>query len=645
MYAAIVFLPLISALISGFGDKKLGDKGVQIVTCATILIVSILSIVAFWEVALNGSYQTIKLFTWINSGILKVNWALRWDTLTAVMVIVISVISFCVHMYSVEYMKDDPSIARFMSYLSLFTFAMLILVTSDSLIQLFFGWESVGVISYLLIGFWYDRSSANVAAFKAFLVNRIGDFGFLLGIFCCFVIFGSVDFNTIFLNVPKMANKTFNFLLWDNINAITVASIMLFVGAMGKSAQLGLHTWLPDAMEGPTPVSALIHAATMVTAGVFLVARMSPLFELAPKSLVFVTNIGAATAFFAATIALTQNDIKRVVAYSTCSQLGYMFFALGVSAYPAAIFHLVTHAFFKALLFLSAGSIIHALNNEQNMKNMGGMWRKTPWTYVMFWIGNLALIGIPFFAGYYSKDIILEAAFASHTRTGKFAFWIGILTVLLTAFYSCRLLFMTFHGKSRMQNSSTFKNAHDPSPIMLIPLLVLAIGAIVSGIAGYKYFVGSQMAGFWGSTIKILEEHNTINAAHHYTPIWVKVLPILLGFIGIFLAYIVYVLQPGVPKKIKNAIRPIQLFLLNRWYFDELYNYLFVRNSWKLGLLFWKTGDNTIINGFGPDGISAVTKWCAKKVATWQTGYLYHYAFAILIGLVALISWQLAFGS
>ncbi|AFX98783.1 proton-translocating NADH-quinone oxidoreductase, chain L family protein [Candidatus Endolissoclinum faulkneri L2] len=644
MYIAIVFLPLISALISAFGKNKLGDKGAQIVTCTSILIVAILSTVAFWEVALNGQYQTIKLLTWIKIGSLEVNWALRWDSLTAVMVIVISVISFCVHLYSIEYMSDDPSIARFMSYLSLFTFAMLMLVTSDNLIQLFFGWESVGVMSYLLIGFWYDRSSANAAAIKAFLMNRIGDFGFLLGIFSCFVIFDSLDFNTIFMVAPKMANSTFNFLFWKNINAVTVISIMLFLGAMGKSAQLGLHTWLPDAMEGPTPVSALIHAATMVTAGVFLVARMSPLFEFAPEALVVVTYIGAATAFFAATIALIQNDIKRVIAYSTCSQLGYMFFALGVSAYPAAIFHLVTHAFFKALLFLSAGSVIHAINNEQNMKKMGGMWRKTPWTYVMFWIGTLALIGIPFFAGYYSKDTILESAFASHTGGGKFAFWMGIVTALLTAFYSCRLLFMTFHGKSRI-NHYTFKNIHDPSPIMLIPLLVLAVGALLSGIIGYKYFVGTQMHVFWGSTIKILEEHNTIKAAHHYTPNWVKLLPILVAFIGISLAYIMYILQPSIPNKIKNVIRPLQIFLLNKWFFDELYNYLFVRNSFRVGWLFWKTGDNTIINGFGPDGISMVTKWCAKKVSIWQTGYLYHYAFAILIGLVALISWQLAFGS
>ncbi|WPZ33291.1 NADH-quinone oxidoreductase subunit L [Thalassobaculum sp. OXR-137] len=642
MYAAIVFLPLIGALIAGFGNKKLGDRGAQIVTCAAMVTSAVLGVIAFWEVALNGQSQTVELFTWIDSGSFEASWALRWDTLTAVMVIVVTVVSSCVHVYSVGYMSHDPSIPRFMAYLSFFTFAMLMLVTSDNLIQMFFGWEGVGVASYLLIGFWYDRPSANAAAIKAFVVNRVGDFGFALGIFGCFLLFDAVSFDAIFAAAPEMAGTTFDFLWFSDVDALTVIAILLFIGAMGKSAQLGLHTWLPDAMEGPTPVSALIHAATMVTAGVFLVARMSPLFEYAPDALVVVTIVGAATAFFAATVGTTQNDIKRVIAYSTCSQLGYMFFALGVSAYPAAIFHLMTHAFFKALLFLSAGSVIHALHDEQDMRNMGGIWRKIPWTYAMFWIGSLALAGIPFFAGYYSKDMILESAFAAHTGAGEFAFWAGIVAALLTAFYSWRLLFMTFHGKPRM-DQHTFDHAHESPPVMLIPLLVLAVGAVFSGFIGYEYFVGHHMDAFWGSSIKILEENNVIEAAHH-SPLWVKLAPLVVGIIGIASAYVAYILNPGIPAKVTSAIRPVYLFLLNKWYFDELYDWLFVKRSWQAGMMFWKTGDGTIINGFGPDGVSAMTRWCAGQVARLQTGYLYHYAFAMLIGVVALVSWYLAFG-
>lgn len=642
MYAAIVFFPLIAALIAGFGNKRLGDRGAQIVTCGAMLISAALAIVAFWEVAIQGQSRTVELFTWIDSGSFEASWALRWDTLTAVMVIVVTVVSSCVHVYSVGYMSHDPSIPRFMAYLSFFTFAMLMLVTADNLIQLFFGWEGVGVASYLLIGFWYDRPSANAAAIKAFVVNRVGDFGFALGIFGCFLLFDAVSFDAIFAAAPEMAGTTFAFLWWEEVDALTVIAILLFIGAMGKSAQLGLHTWLPDAMEGPTPVSALIHAATMVTAGVFLVARMSPLFEYAPTALVVVTVVGAATAFFAATVGTTQNDIKRVIAYSTCSQLGYMFFALGVSAYPAAIFHLMTHAFFKALLFLSAGSVIHALHDEQDMRNMGGIWRKVPWTYAMFWIGSLALAGIPFFAGYYSKDMILESAFAAHTGAGTFAFWCGIVAALLTAFYSWRLLFMTFHGKPRM-DKHTFDHAHESPPVMLAPLIVLAIGAVISGFVGYEYFVGHQMDAFWGSAIKILEENNAIEAAHH-VPTWVKLMPLVVGVIGIAAAYLAYIMKPEIPGKVTEAIRPVYLFLLNKWYFDELYDWLFVKRSWQAGLAFWKTGDGTIINGFGPDGVSSMARWCAGQVARLQTGYLYHYAFAMLIGVVALISWYLAFG-
>ncbi|MEQ8585840.1 MAG: NADH-quinone oxidoreductase subunit L [Thalassobaculaceae bacterium] len=642
MYAAIVFLPLMAALIAGFGNKKLGDRGAQIVTCGAMIVSAALAVVAFWEVAIQGRTQTVELFTWIDSGSFEASWALRWDTLTAVMVIVVTVVSSCVHVYSVGYMSHDASIPRFMAYLSFFTFSMLMLVTSDNLIQLFFGWEGVGVASYLLIGFWYDRPSANAAAIKAFVVNRVGDFGFALGIFGCFLLFDAVTFDAIFAAAPDAAGTTFSFLWWEEVDALTVIAILLFIGAMGKSAQLGLHTWLPDAMEGPTPVSALIHAATMVTAGVFLVARMSPLFEYAPTALVVVTVVGAATAFFAATVGTTQNDIKRVIAYSTCSQLGYMFFALGVSAYPAAIFHLMTHAFFKALLFLSAGSVIHALHDEQDMRNMGGLWRKVPWTYAMFWIGSLALAGVPFFAGFYSKDMILESAFAAHTGAGTFAFWCGIAAALLTAFYSWRLLFMTFHGKPRM-DQHTFDHAHESPPVMLAPLIVLAIGAVISGFVGYEYFVGHHMDAFWGPAIKILEENNSIEAAHH-VPTWVKLLPIVVGAIGIGAAYVAYMLRPDIPAKFAGAIRPVYLFVLNKWYFDELYDWLFIKRSWQAGLAFWKTGDGTIINGFGPDGVSSMARWCAGQVARLQTGYLYHYAFAMLIGVVALISWYLAFG-
>ncbi len=642
MYAAIVFLPLIGALIAGFGNRRLGNRGAQLVTCGAMLASAALGVVAFWEVAIQGRTQVIELFTWIDSGSFEASWALRWDTLTAVMVIVVTVVSSMVHVYSIGYMSHDASIPRFMAYLSFFTFAMLMLVTSDNLIQLFFGWEGVGVASYLLIGFWYDRPSANAAAIKAFVVNRVGDFGFALGIFGCFLLFDAVSFDAIFASAPEMAGTTFDFLWWDEVDALTVIAILLFIGAMGKSAQLGLHTWLPDAMEGPTPVSALIHAATMVTAGVFLVARMSPLFEYAPTALMVVTVVGAATAFFAATVGTTQNDIKRVIAYSTCSQLGYMFFALGVSAYSAAIFHLMTHAFFKALLFLSAGSVIHALHDEQDMRRMGGIWRKIPWTYAMFWIGSLALAGLPFFAGFYSKDIILEAAYADHSGVGLFAFWAGIIAALLTAFYSWRLLFMTFHGTPRM-DKHTLDHAHESPPVMLIPLIVLAIGAVFSGFVGYDAFVGQGMDAFWGSAIKVLEENNTVEAAHH-VPTWVKLLPIAVAVAGIAAAYVAYILRPEIPARAVAAIRPLYLFLLNKWYFDELYDWLFVKRSWQAGLAFWKTGDGTIINGFGPDGVSAMTRWCAGQVARLQTGYLYHYAFAMLIGVVALVSWYLAFG-
>ncbi|MEQ8397188.1 NADH-quinone oxidoreductase subunit L [Thalassobaculum sp.] len=641
MYSAIVFLPLVGALIAGFGGRVIGDRGAQIVTCGAMIVSSILGVIAFWEVAIGGRTFTVDVLTWIASGSFEANWALRWDTLTAVMVLVVTVVSTMVHVYSVGYMSHDGSIPRFMAYLSIFTFAMLMLVTADNLVQLFFGWEGVGVASYLLIGFWYHKPSANAAAIKAFVVNRVGDFGFALGIFGCFMLFDTVSLDVIFAAAPEKAGTTLGFLGMQG-DALTIIAILLFIGAMGKSAQLGLHTWLPDAMEGPTPVSALIHAATMVTAGVFLVARMSPLFEYAPFALQVVTIVGAATAFFAATVGMCQNDIKRVIAYSTCSQLGYMFFALGVSAYPAAIFHLMTHAFFKALLFLSAGSVIHALSDEQDMRNMGGIWKKIPFTYAMMWIGSLALAGVPLFAGFYSKDMILESAYGSHTGVGQFAFWMGIAAALMTAFYSWRLIIMTFHGTPRMSDE-VLHHVHESPKVMLIPLAFLAAGAVFSGWAGYEWFVGEGMAEFWRESIKILPDNNSIEAAHH-VPFWVKAAPLVVGVIGIGLAYLMYMFRPHLPGMLAARFQPIYLFLLNKWYFDELYDWLFVKRSWQVGVAFWQGGDRAIIDGFGPDGVSAVARNLAARAGRLQTGYVYHYAFSMLIGVVALVSWYLAFG-
>jgi NADH-quinone oxidoreductase subunit L len=644
MYTAIVFLPLLGAIIAGFFGRQIGDRGAQIVTCGAMGISAILGIIAFIEVALGGEPRTVRLFTWISSGTFEVDWALRFDTLTAVMVVVVTVVSTCVHVYSVGYMSHDPSKPRFMAYLSLFTFAMLMLVTADNLVQLFFGWEGVGLASYLLIGFWFHKPTANAASIKAFVVNRVGDFGFALGIFGVYLIFDSVQFDVIFAAAPDVAGQTMEFLgyQWD---ALTVISILLFIGAMGKSAQLGLHTWLPDAMEGPTPVSALIHAATMVTAGVFLVARMSPMMEFAPTALEVVTVVGALTAFFAATIGVCQTDIKRVIAYSTCSQLGYMFFALGVGAYPAAIFHLMTHAFFKALLFLSAGSVIHAIHDEQDMRNMGGLWRKIPYTYAMMWIGSLALAGIPFFAGYYSKDIMLEAAFGAHSAVGTFAFWMGIAAAVLTAFYSWRLLYLTFHGKPRM-DQHTFDHAHESPPVMMGPLVVLAIGAVLSGFVAYDHFVGEGLTAFWGDSILMLarEGGETIIEMAHHVPFWVKVLPFVMGLIGIGAATVAYILRPDIPAMTAKAVRPLYLFLLNKWYFDEAYDWLFVKRSWQLGNIFWRHGDQSFIDGFGPDGIASMARALAGRASALQSGYVYHYAFAMLIGVSALVSWYIVFG-
>lgn len=635
MYHLIVFLPLLAAIIAGLFGRKIGDTAAMAVTCVAVIISAILSWVAFYLVIYNGQVVTVKVLDWIDSGSFSVDWALKIDQLTAVMLVVVNTVSAVVHVYSVGYMSHDEHRPRFFAYLSLFTFAMLMLITADNFVQLYMGWEGVGLASYLLIGFWFKKPSANAASIKAFVVNRVGDFGFALGIMALFFATNSVTFDAVFAAAPGLAGKTFHF-LWKDWDILTVATFLLFLGAMGKSAQLGLHTWLPDAMEGPTPVSALIHAATMVTAGVFMVARCSPLFEYAPDTLAFVAVIGASTAFFAATVGLAQNDIKRVIAYSTCSQLGYMFFALGVSAYPAAIFHLFTHAFFKALLFLGAGSVIHAVDGEQDMRHMGGLWKHIKVTYVMMWIGSLALAGFPIFAGYYSKDMILEVAYAAG-GVGQYAYIMGMAAAILTAFYSWRLLFMTFHGAPRADHH-VMEHVHESPMIMLAPLGVLAIGAIFAGIAFHDGFIGHHWKEFWGSSILILENHKAMEDAHH-VPFLVKVGPIIVGVIGIFIAWIAYVRDTTLPARAAAQQPLLYNFLLNKWYFDELYDRIFVRPTFWLGRVLWKGGDGKIIDGLGPDGFAATVIRLAKRASVLQTGYVYHYAFAMLIGVAALVTY------
>ena len=638
MVYLIVFLPLLGSIIAGFWGRRLGDKLSLYLTSTLLLISMTLSWITFWQLSSNHVDKVYPLMEWMNVGDFNVVWSLRHDMLSAVMMIVITTVSAMVHIYSIGYMSHDNSKPRFMSYLSLFTFAMLMLVTSDNLIQLFFGWEGVGLASYLLIGFWYHKPSAHTAAMKAFIVNRVGDFGFILGIIAIYSVFGSLYFDEIFSDVEGL-HKLSIVMLGFKINVIELIAILLFIGAMGKSAQIGLHTWLPDAMEGPTPVSALIHAATMVTAGVFLVCRMSPLLEFAPFALNVITIVGAMTAIFAATIGLTQFDIKRVIAYSTCSQLGYMFFAAGVSAYPASMFHLTTHAFFKALLFLGAGSVIHAMSDEQDMRKMGGIWKKIPITYALMWVGSLALAGIPFFAGYYSKDLILEAAWAASSNSGYFAFWLGCLAAFLTAFYSWRLLLLTFHGNFN-SSKEVLDHVHESPIVMLIPLFVLALGAIFSGWYFYYDFVGYNWKEFWGNSIFISEKHKAFKLAH-YVPLWVKYLPIFLAILGILCAYLFYVLNPNLPKILSKKFSPIYNLFFNKWYFDELYDYLFVKSFIKFGNFFWKKGDEGTIDRFGPNGISNLVKNISSKSIIIQSGYIYHYAFAMLIGLVVLITWLL----
>jgi len=649
----VVFLPLIGAIISGAivfmptDDKEKQhqlDTLAQVITCAGLILSALFAIVVFFDVSLGGNAKTIELFTWIDSGSLEALWALKVDTLTSVMMIVVTVVSAMVHIYLIGYMHHDGSIPRFMCYLSLFTFFMLILITGDNLIQIFFGWEGVGLASYLLIGFWYEKPSANAAAIKAFVVNRVGDFAFALGILAVYMLFDTIHLDTIFADAGSKKDAMM-MIFGGEFHALTVICLLLFMGAMGKSAQLGLHTWLPDAMEGPTPVSALIHAATMVTAGVFLVARLSPLFEYSDTALTVVTFIGGATAIFAATIGCVQNDIKRVIAYSTCSQLGYMFFACGVSAYSAGVFHLMTHGFFKALLFLGAGSIIHAMSDEQDMRRMGGIWKLIPVTYALMWIGSLALtgVGIPGtaigFSGFFSKDVIIEAAYGANTGIGMFAFWIGIAAAFLTAFYSWRLLIMTFHGAPRA-DEKTMAHVSESPKLMIVPLLVLAAGACFAGLLGYENFVGHNASEFWGNSILVLKGHDALENAHH-VPVWVKIAPIAVGFLGIVMAYWFYLLAPKIPATIARRFQGIYQFLLNKWYFDELYDRILVRPTFALGRVLWKVGDELLIDGLGPDGLSNIVKLVSRRASALQTGYLYHYAFSMLIGVVVLVTWYI----
>jgi NADH-quinone oxidoreductase subunit L len=610
-----------------------GSRAAELITTGLLLVAAALSWVALVDVGFMHHDARIALFPWINSGDLQVAWSLRVDTLTAVMLVVVNTISSLVHLYSIGYMDEDPYRPRFFSYLSLFTFAMLMLVTSDNLVQLFFGWEGVGLMSYLLIGFWYQKPSANAAAIKAFVVNRVGDFGFALGIFAIFMLIGSTDFETIFAGAPALTGKTIDFFGW-HADALTLTCLLLFMGAMGKSAQFLLHTWLPDAMEGPTPVSALIHAATMVTAGVFMVARLSPLFELAPNAQAVVMFFGATTAFFAATVGLVQNDIKRIVAYSTCSQLGYMFVAMGAGAYSVGMFHLFTHAFFKALLFLGSGSVIYAMHHEQDIRNMGGLKDRIPFTYIVMVIGTLALTGFPLTAGYFSKDAIIESAYASHNAFAVYGFLMTVVAAGLTSFYSWRLIFKTFHGEPHDQEH--YEAAHESPLWMLIPIGILAAGSLLAGFPFKELFAGHGVEEFFRESVKM--NPHIIEDMHHI-PETIAFLPTVMMALGFVVSWLFYIRRPYLPVELANQQPLLYQFLLNKWYFDELYDLIFVRPAKWIGRFLWKIGDGYIIDGFGPDGVSARVLDVTRNVVRLQTGYLYHYAFAMLIGVAGLITW------
>jgi NADH-quinone oxidoreductase subunit L len=628
MELSIITLPLIASIISGFFGKYIGDRNSEIVTSLLVSISAIFSIIVFYNVVFNQYEDNLIIATWINSGTLDVNWSMKIDSLSSVMLVVVTSVSALVHIYSIGYMSHDPHKPRFMAYLSLFTFAMLMLVTSDNFIQLFFGWEGVGLCSYFLIGFWFKKETANSAAIKAFVVNRVGDFGFALGIFLIFYLFGTVNYDEVFQQIPSVVDKRLNFLGLE-VNSIDLICLLLFIGAMGKSAQILLHTWLPDAMEGPTPVSALIHAATMVTAGVFLVVRCSPIYEYSELALNLITVVGMTTAIFAASVALVQTDIKKIIAYSTCSQLGYMFFAAGVGAYNIAMFHLFTHAFFKALLFLGSGSVIHAFKDEQNINSMGGVWKKLPYTYVLMIIGTLALTGFPLLSGFYSKDAIIEFAYLRDNTTGYYAAGIGIFTAFLTSIYSWRLIFKTFHG-SYNNKSIKIEETHESPLIMLLPLIILSIGAIFAGFIFKELFFDTN---FWGNSIFFLEP-----LSEEHPPMWFLLLTPILVCSSIPISYYLFVKNKDLPNSIVEINKPLYNFLVNKWYFDELYEILFIKSSKKIGLFLWKFFDVKIIDGFGPDGVSSLIKKFSIKANKFQSGYIYQYAFIMLLGFSALLT-------
>ena len=632
MELSIITLPLVAAIISGFFGKYIGDRNSEIITSLLVSIAAIFSFIVFYNVIVNQYEDNIIIATWINSGSLDVNWSMKIDPLSAVMLVVVTSVSALVHIYSIGYMSHDPHKPRFMAYLSLFTFAMLMLVTSDNFIQLFFGWEGVGLCSYFLIGFWFKKESANAAAIKAFVVNRVGDFGFALGIFLIFYLFGTVNYEEVFQQIPNITDQKLNF-LGIEANTIDLICLLLFIGAMGKSAQILLHTWLPDAMEGPTPVSALIHAATMVTAGVFLVVRCSPIYEYSELALNIITIVGMTTAIFAATVALVQTDIKKIIAYSTCSQLGYMFFATGVGAYNVAMFHLFTHAFFKALLFLGSGSVIHAFKDEQNINNMGGIWKKLPYTYTLMIIGTLALTGFPFLSGFYSKDAIIEFAYLRGNTAGYYAAGIGIFTAFLTSIYSWRLIFKTFHGDYNNKKIK-IEETHESPAVMLLPLILLSIGAVFAGFIFKELFIGyGETSKYWGESIFFLEPLST-----KHPPIWFLVLTPILVVTSIPISYYLFVKNKNLPDAIIKNNQPLYKFLLNKWYFDELYEYIFIRPSKKIGLFLWKFFDIKIIDQFGPDGVSSIIKKISIKANKFQSGYIYHYAFVMLLGFSAFLT-------
>jgi len=634
----LIFLPLIASIISGFFGKLIGDRFSNIVTSLFVSISAILSLIIFYNVIVNHYENNIVIATWINSGSLIVNWSINVDALSSIMLVVITLVSALVHIYSIGYMEHDPHKPRFMAYLSLFTFAMLTLVTSDNFLQLFFGWEGVGLCSYFLIGFWFKKDTANAAAIKAFVVNRVGDFGFALGIFLIFYLYGTVNYSEVFQETPNiLKNKTI--FLGVHINSIDLICILLFVGAMGKSAQIFLHTWLPDAMEGPTPVSALIHAATMVTAGVFLVVRCSPIFEYSPLTLNIITIVGMTTAFFAATVALVQTDIKKIIAYSTCSQLGYMFFAAGVGAYNVAMFHLFTHAFFKALLFLGSGSVIHSFKNEQDINQMGGIWKKLPFTWILMIIGTLALTGFPFLSGFYSKEAIIEYSYLKGNTAGYFAAGVGIFTALLTSIYSWRLIFKTFHGTYNNDQLKIEEMRESPM-IMLLPLTLLAIGSLFAGYFFKDLFIGHSVHTqfFWGSSIKFL---NPLSIDH--PPLWIILITPVLIILSIPISYYFFIKNKNIPNTLTKMCEPLHNFLVNKWYFDELYELIFIKSSKKLGLFFWKNVDVKFIDRFGPDGISGLIKMLSLKASKFQSGFIYQYAFMMLLGFSALLTFLILY--